>query len=115
MELAEFSEHHPPEVSARFEKARNALLERFTALLEEPDVPSKIFVYRIAPVNAGVVFTLIPSRRGLKLGVYRGRELPNASGLFQGSGKVHATIQLSENSLHDQALLDLLDVAMQKA
>ena len=114
MELAEFSEHYPSEVSVLFEKTRNALLEQFTTLLEEPDVPSKI-VYRIAPVNAGGVLTLIPSRRGLKLGIYRGRELPDASGLFQGSGKVHATIQLSENSLHDQALLDLLDVAMQKA
>ena len=115
MELAEFIKNYPLDVSALFEKARSTLLDRFNALCEEPDIPSRIVVYRISPGNSGIVFTLIPSQRGLKLGIYRGRELPDPSGLLQGSGKVHATIQLSENLLNDHALLDLLDSAIQKA
>ncbi len=115
MELAEFIKAYPLDVSALFEKARNALLDRFTALCEEPDTPSRIVVYRVSPGNSGVVFTLIPSQRGVKLGINHGRELPDPLGLLQGSGKVHATIQLSENLLNDHALLDLLDSAIQKA
>jgi hypothetical protein len=115
MHLDEFLNTYPFEVRVLLDHTRSALLDRFTSLREEPDLPSRIVVYRIAPGNDGVVFTLIPSRAGVKLGIYRGRELADPTGLLQGSGKVHATIPLTESSFDDQAFNNLLDTAMSNA
>jgi hypothetical protein len=115
MHLDEFLNTYPFEVRVLLDHTRSALLDRFTSLREEPDLPSRIVVYRIAPDNDGVVFTLIPSRAGVKMGIYRGRDLPDPHGLLQGSGKVHATIPLAATTLNDQALIDLLDAAMQNS
>lgn len=113
--MEEFMDAYPENVGLLIQAARNVLLTRFPTLNEEPDFPSRILVYRIAPRSEGIVFTLIPSQKGLKLGFYRGRELADPTGLLKGSGKVHATTELSENLLHDQSLLDLMHRAMLNA
>ena len=115
MDLENFINSYPAEVRTLFNQARIVLLDRFKTLREEPDLPSRIIVYRIAPGNNGVVFTLIPSKSGVKLGLYRGRELPDPAGLLGGSGKVHTTTPLSEYLLTDPDFLNLLDAAMQNA
>ena len=115
MDLENFINSYPAEVRTLFNQARIVLLDRFKTLREEPDLPSRIIVYRIAPGNNGVVFTLIPSKSGVKLGLYRGRELPDPAGLLGGSGKVHTTTPLSEDLLTNPDFLNLLDAAMQNA
>jgi len=95
--------------------ARGYLLNTCPELIEELDEPSRIIVYRIAPGNDGIVFTLIPSRAGVKLGFYRGRTLPDPEGLLQGNGKVHATIPLTIALFENVHLTELVLSAMQTA
>jgi len=95
--------------------ARAYLLNTCPELIEELDEPSRIIVYRIAPGNDGIVFTLIPSRAGVKLGFYRGRTLPDPEGLLQGNGKVHATIPLTIALFENVHLTELVLSAMQTA
>lgn len=115
MELDGFINSYDESVISRLRAARAALMARYPALREEPDLPSRILVYRLAPGNEGVVFTLIPSRTGVKLGIYRGRALEDPAGLLVGSGKVHATIPLNESTIDDQAFFKMLDTAMVNA
>ena len=115
MELEDLINRYAAEVQTLLRTAHAELMEYFPALVEEPDFPSRILVYRIAPGNDGIVFTLIPSRAGVKLGIYRGRELPDPAGLLAGNGKVHATISLSERIFNDKNFADLLEAAMRKA
>ena len=89
--------------------------DSFPALVEELDAPSRIILYRIAPGMKGVVFTLIPSLRGVKLGFYRGRELNDPSRLLEGSGKVHATINMNPKVLASPELQQLLESAINAA
>lgn len=95
--------------------ARGSLLDAYPELIEEVDTLSRILVYRLAPGNNGVVFTLIPSRSGVKLGFYRGRQLPDPAGLMQGSGKVHSNLPLISGRLQAPEVQALLRSAMQYA
>lgn len=91
------------------------LLNTWPELAEEVDEPSRILVYRIAAGNNGIVFTLIPSRTGVKLGFYRGRALPDPAGLMQGSGKVHSSIPLTTELLASPILRSLVQTAIDHA
>lgn len=115
MEIEEFLTLYPQNVRDLLQRARAFLLSVSPVLVEELDAPSRILVYRIAPGNAGIVFTLILSRTGVKLGLYRGRSLPDPSGLMEGSGKVHSTISLNADLFENPALHALTQTALQHA
>ena len=42
-----------------------------------------------SPGSKGTVCALILSKTGVKIGLFRGSELPDPKGLLRGSGKVH--------------------------
>ena len=59
-----------------------------------------------------MVFTLILSKTGVKLGLVRGAELSDPNGLLEGSGKVHRYIQLrTEWDLDRAAVKQLVKAA----
>jgi len=102
MELEDFINQYAAEVQTLLWTARTELIEYFPALVEKPDFTSRILVYRIAPGNDGIVFTLIPSRTGVKLGIYRGRKLPDPARVLTCNGKVHTTIPQAERIFDDK-------------
>jgi len=115
MTIDRFTSRYTQPVSDLLQKARTFVLNVCPELIEELDEPSRIIVYRIAPGNDGIVFTLIPSSAGVKLGFYRGRTLPDPEGLLQGNGKVHATIPLTIALFENVHLTELVLSAMQTA
>ncbi len=42
-----------------------------------------------------MICTVIPSKKGLKLGFYKGNELPDPNQLLQGNGKISRYIQIN--------------------
>ena len=54
-----------------------------------------MIAYSYGPGCKGLVCTLILSRKGVKLGIVRGSELPDPKQLLEGSGKVHRFVQLN--------------------
>lgn len=115
MPLDHFINRYTQPVIELLHLARAYLLNTCPELIEELDESSRIIVYRIAPGNDGIVFTLIPSRAGVKLGFYCGRALPDPEGLLQGNGKVHATISLNIPLFENAHLEELVLSAMQSA
>ena len=101
MSIETLLENYPPEVARLVWLARAKLLKRLPQLQEDLDLPSRILIYRVAPGMKGIVFTLSPSKKGVRLRFYRGRELLDPAGLMEGSGKVHTTISLSEKTFNN--------------
>ncbi len=80
---------YPPEVRDLAEAARRLLDGVVPGVVQSLDESAKLIGYIYGPGYKGVVCTLILSRKGVKLGIVRGAELPDPKQLMQGSGKVH--------------------------
>lgn len=74
--------------------ARKALAKALPGAAEGVDRPAKLLSYSYGPGYKGLVCTLLMSKTGVKLGIFRGSELPDPAGLMQGAGKVHRHVQL---------------------
>ena len=74
--------------------ARAALGKALPGSMEGVDRSAKLLSYSYGPGYKGLVCTLLLSKTGVKLGIFRGSELPDPTGLLQGAGKVHRHVQL---------------------
>jgi len=110
-----FLEGYPPDVYDLISLGREYLLRTVHGLQEELDLPSKILVYRVAPGMKGIVFTLVPSKKGARIGFYRGRELEDPARFMQGNGKVHSTIPLSKDIFTNPDFHTLIRLVAEKA
>jgi hypothetical protein len=80
---------------------------------ETVDESAKLLGYSYGPGYKGVLFTLILSQTGVKLGIFRGAELPDPKSLMAGTGKVHRYVQLrSAADTKRPGLRQLLKVAL---
>lgn len=93
-EVARLLAPYPPAVQAMARRARGVILKALPGIAETVDHAAKIVAYGHGPGYRGMVCTLIPSRSGVKLGLYRGTELPDPGGLLQGKGRVHRHVPL---------------------
>lgn len=94
---------YPPQVSELVKSLHKYLLEKIPGVSEEVDLPSRLLAYSIGPGMKGIVFTIIPSQKGVKLGINRGIDLDDPDQLLEGSGKVHKYVKIIDE---DQLKLD---------
>ncbi len=85
---------YPDGVRELADAARKALAKALPGATEGVDKPAKMLSYSYGPGYKGFVCTLLLSKTGVKLGIFRGSELPDPAGLMQGAGKVHRHVQL---------------------
>ena len=105
---------YPDDVRALAEAARSALAKALPGVTEGVDLPAKLLSYSYGPGYKGLVCTLIMSKTGVKLGIFRGAGLPDPKRLLQGAGKVHRHVQLRvPGDLDRPELKELLDAALQ--
>jgi hypothetical protein len=80
---------------------------------EEIDRPAKLVGYSLGPGYAGMVCVIIPSQKGVKLGLVRGAELADPLGLLQGDGKRHRHVAFASLAdLRRQGIKPLLRTAV---
>ncbi len=92
---------------------REFLLKELKLIIEYPDGPANIIGYGFGPGYKQLLCTIIPSKKGIKLGFYKGSELPDPKKLLTGSGKVHRHVEIkSENDVKDPAIKKLVDEAL---
>jgi hypothetical protein len=104
---------YPEDVRELANAARRTLAAALPGAYESVDTAAKLLGYSYAPGYKGVVCTLIMSKTGVKLGIFRGAELPDPSGLLQGAGKVHRHVQLKRVAdLERPELKRLLETAL---
>ena len=108
--LAQF----PERVAATGSSLRQFLLGRLKGVTEQPDAKANVIGYSYGPGYKDMICTIILSKKGIKLGFYKGSELPDPKKLLTGSGKVHRYVEInSEQDVRNPALLELLDHAVQ--
>jgi hypothetical protein len=105
----QFLKSYEPGVQQLAQSARELLLKTIPNVKEELDIPAKIIAYSLAPGYKGTICAILLSKTGVKLGFYKGSELPDPKKLLEGSGKVHRYVKITdEKILHSKAVKDLI-------
>ena len=106
-----FLSHYHEEVRNHAFMLRTIIIDTLPDIHETLDAPAKMIAYNYGTRYTDMICVLIPSKKGLKLGFYRGVDLPDPEKLLQGNGKIsrYMEIDLSqeirstslENLLHE--------------
>lgn len=92
---------------------REFLLSQLKGCTEIPDSSANIIGYGYGTGYTDTVCVIIPSKKGIKLGFYKGSELHDPEKLLTGSGKVHRYVEIkSEKDLGKRALKQLIKEAI---
>ncbi len=92
---------------------REFLLTNLAGITELPDAPDSVIGFGYGAGYKDLICTIIPSGKGVKLGFYRGAELPDPANLLTGTGKVHKYVEIkSAKDISNPALKNLLDDAV---
>jgi hypothetical protein len=101
-----------PDVAAVARALRARLLHDLVGTTEQPDAAANVIGYGHGPGYKGLVCTIILSKKGVKLGFYRGAELPDPDRLLEGAGKVHRYVPVaSAEAAADPKLGRLIEAA----
>jgi len=92
---------------------REFLLKELTGIMEIPDNSANLIGYGYGTGYKDMICTLLLSKKGVKLGFYKGSELPDPKKLLTGTGKVHKYVEIkTEDDIKSPALKALLDSAL---
>lgn len=92
---------------------RRLLLAKLPGITEQLDLPAKMIAYCYGQRYVDMVCVLIPSKKGLKLGFYKGVDLPDPDHLLQGKGKISRYTEIrTAHQIKSPALNTLLKHAL---
>ena len=92
---------------------RTLLLQHLPNITEQLDMPAKMIAYCYGQRYVDMICTIIPSKKGLKLGFNRGVELTDPDGLLEGEGKISRYVVIRNKEMMDgKHLKALLDEAL---
>lgn len=97
-EVLEFFDGYPTKVRDVALELRTMLLSTMPDAREILTVPPGLLGHGFGPSYADTICVIIPSKKGVKLGIVRATELPDPRGLLEGSGKVHRHVAFAESS-----------------
>lgn len=104
---------YEPAVVALGLQLRDYLLSVLPGIIEMPDAASCIIGYGYGPGYKHLICTIIPSKKGIKLGFYKGSELPDPQHLLTGAGKVHRHVEItSADLINGHAIKALITAAV---
>ncbi|MEY2563990.1 MAG: hypothetical protein QOH88_2183 [Verrucomicrobiota bacterium] len=108
-----FSEYGP-KVLANGPLLRKFLLEHLPGITEQPDRMANLIGYNYGTGYKDLICTIMMSKKGVKLGFYKGGELRDPHHLLTGTGKVHKYVEIdSPEDINNPALEALLSEAIQ--
>jgi hypothetical protein len=97
-EAVEFFDGYPTNVRDLALRLRTIVRSAIPGACETLDRSARIVGYGFGPRYADMICVIIPSQKGVKLGIVRATELPDPKGLLEGSGKVHRHVVFAESS-----------------
>ena len=111
--VLEFLSEYPDAVRDLARGLREIVRATMPDANEELDRPGRVIGYGFGPGYSGLVCTIIPSKKGVKLGVVHGARLPDPQGLLEGPGKQHRYVAFAKPAdLEKAGLKDLLRTAV---
>jgi hypothetical protein len=92
---------------------RKIILPKLPGIIEQIDLPAKMIAYCYGQKYIEMICTIIPSKKGIKLGFNRGVDLPDPKHLLQGTGKISRYVEIKPGqSFNLDAVKELLKVAL---
>jgi hypothetical protein len=103
-----------PATEALAQELRTFLLEQLPGITEQPDERAGIVGYNYGTGYKTMIGAIILSKKGVKLGLNRGTELPDPHGLLAGSGKVHKYVAIkTADDIYHPGVKALLEAALE--
>ena len=100
---------YPAQIAALGYATQAFMLSQLPGATEDVDIPANLLGYGYGPGYKHMVCTIIASKTMMKIGLYKGTELPDPVGLLKGTGKVHKYIEIkTEADLQNPAIAALL-------
>ena len=94
-------------------KLREIILANLPGVIEQLDIPARMIAYCYGQKYAEMICTIIPSKKGIRLGFYKGPDLPDPDNLLEGTGKISRYVEIkSEKQIKSPALKILLASAL---
>jgi hypothetical protein len=92
---------------------RKIIFANLPAVIEQIDIPAKMIAYCYGQKYIEMICTIIPSKKGLKLGFYKGTELRDPQHLLQGTGKISRYVEIKPGEkINSAAVKELLQNAL---
>ena len=111
--IDEFLSGYSEEVFTNALRLREILFKNLPGITEQIDIPAKMIAYCYGQKYAEMICTLIPSKKGLKLGFYKGVDLPDPDNLLEGTGKISRYVEIrSKDQIKSAALKKLIEAAL---
>ena len=111
--IDEFLSNYSEEVFTNTLKLREVLFANLPNVIEQIDIPAKMIAYCYGQKYAEMICTIIPSKKGLKLGFYKGVDLPDPDKLLEGTGKISRYVEIrSAGQIRSPALKKLIESAL---
>lgn len=81
--------------------------------IEIPDAPAKLIGYGYGTGYKDTICTILLSKKGVKLGLFYGSQLPDPDQLLEGTGKVHRFVQINtKKDIANPSLKKLMQEAL---
>ena len=114
-QLTALLSNYSKDVQALTRATRALILSILPDAQEQVDPADKLIAYSYGPKMKDVVFTLMPLKAGVNLGVANGATQPDSAGLLQGTGKRHRHVRLSSlEDVEQPELRALLEAARER-
>lgn len=92
---------------------RKYLLSELKGITEIPDNSVNLIGYGYGRGYKDLICTILLSKHGVKLGISRGRALPDPKKLLTGTGKVHRFVEIkSQDDIDNPAFKQILKEAL---
>jgi hypothetical protein len=92
---------------------RQIILTKLPGITELVDLPAKMIAYCYGQKYIEMICTIIPSKKGIKLGFYKGVDLPDPGHLLQGTGKISRYLEIKPGEpVSSSAVKGLLKAAL---
>lgn len=106
---------YPPESRNLVLATRTFVLETVPGALEQVDAKARVIGYGFGARYKDTICAIMPTKKGVTLGIGWGTELPDPEKLLEGAGKVHRHVKLKQESdLQRPALKALLRAGVER-
>lgn len=99
---------YPPAVITLADEVRTLVLAHCPGISETVDMAANMAAYSYGSGYKHMICTIILSKQGVKLGFYKGSELPDPDNLLEGKGKVHKYVAITSAARPGNKALPIL-------
>lgn len=112
IKISDFLANYNEQVYTRAVLLGSIILDTLPNVIEQLDVPAKMIAYCYGQKYAELICMLIPSKKGLKLGFYKGVDLPDPHHILEGTGKISRYVEIkNEEQIQSPIVKALLESA----